>query len=594
MSLGLGLSLTLSSRYGGGAPPTEVPANIAPPAINEATLAVGDNPTWTNGTWANGPILSRTHELYADAVLIAGGPYTSGEYELTEDEIGADITVGEVATNVIGDSDEEFSAAVGPVGDGSAYPIVTPDLTDPDTEPNVAGDLRPSYRIVFNGEAPEAGGIGDTVQMQWGISEGAASGMTPEEAVAAESWWISNVDPFPALGDFAEVQSVAAVISYRIRIKRSDGLGGWLYSDWSAYKTLTIADGSITAPGLSDLTGQATSTRVWSAPFTAEIADPTALARLIGTGPIEVDDGGGADEFEAGEYVLVADGDEVRFGVDTSGAAGTEIDNVVTNRGAAVETFSATTAGVSLPQSASIDLLLEAAPANLKQLVTNATDVTTDGDVVGYWADVSGNGFDFSATANDGTRPLYKTSGGLHWVEFDGTNDMLRRLAVLDLYNTGSYTFAVALRMAASANRSVFGEVANGTSPIITPLGSDATTGDDAVANYRNNAATQILPTTTDSYVGAFDGNDAVFVITDDGSTLKTYKDGVSGTDRAYTRSGTVTPTRTSLGALMRATTINYFPGRIYGVAIWPGVVLDSTEIDEATTYLGVLQGRSI
>jgi len=52
------------------------------------------------------------------------------------------------------------------------------------------------------------------------------------------------------------------------------------------------------------------------------------------------------------------------------------------------------------------------------------TPVTTDGQTVGCIDDKSGNG-NHLTQATAGLRPQYKTSGGLHWLEFDGTNDFL-------------------------------------------------------------------------------------------------------------------------------------------------------------------------
>lgn len=50
--------------------------------------------------------------------------------------------------------------------------------------------------------------------------------------------------------------------------------------------------------------------------------------------------------------------------------------------------------------------------------------VTADSDPVGAMLDKSGNG-NHVIQATEANRPLYKTSGGLHWLEFDGSNDFL-------------------------------------------------------------------------------------------------------------------------------------------------------------------------
>lgn len=66
-------------------------------------------------------------------------------------------------------------------------------------------------------------------------------------------------------------------------------------------------------------------------------------------------------------------------------------------------------------------------PSDLSTLwkdTAGTTPVTTDGDAVARVDDKSGNGYHLlQGTA--GNRPLYKTSGGLHWLEFDGVDDWL-------------------------------------------------------------------------------------------------------------------------------------------------------------------------
>jgi hypothetical protein len=52
------------------------------------------------------------------------------------------------------------------------------------------------------------------------------------------------------------------------------------------------------------------------------------------------------------------------------------------------------------------------------------TAVSADGDPVGLILDKSGNQLDLTQ-GTAANRPLYKTSGGLHWLQFDGTNDSL-------------------------------------------------------------------------------------------------------------------------------------------------------------------------
>jgi hypothetical protein len=62
--------------------------------------------------------------------------------------------------------------------------------------------------------------------------------------------------------------------------------------------------------------------------------------------------------------------------------------------------------------------------STLWQDSARTTPVTADGDPVGCIDDKSGNGFHLTQ-ATSGKRPLYRTSGGLHWLVNDGIDDVL-------------------------------------------------------------------------------------------------------------------------------------------------------------------------
>lgn len=65
-------------------------------------------------------------------------------------------------------------------------------------------------------------------------------------------------------------------------------------------------------------------------------------------------------------------------------------------------------------------------PANLWLDTAGTSPVTTDGDLVARRDDLSGTGMHL-IQATSAARPVYRTSGGLHWLEYDGTDDHLRR-----------------------------------------------------------------------------------------------------------------------------------------------------------------------
>lgn len=58
-----------------------------------------------------------------------------------------------------------------------------------------------------------------------------------------------------------------------------------------------------------------------------------------------------------------------------------------------------------------------------------STNVAADNDPVGRVEDISGNGFHLTQ-ATAGARPTYKTAGGLHWIEGDGSADWINNTSV--------------------------------------------------------------------------------------------------------------------------------------------------------------------
>jgi len=67
-------------------------------------------------------------------------------------------------------------------------------------------------------------------------------------------------------------------------------------------------------------------------------------------------------------------------------------------------------------------------PSDLSTMFQDAagtTPVTSDSDPVGRIEDKSGNGNHLTQGASTARRPLYRTDGTLHWLEFDGVDDWL-------------------------------------------------------------------------------------------------------------------------------------------------------------------------
>lgn len=83
------------------------------------------------------------------------------------------------------------------------------------------------------------------------------------------------------------------------------------------------------------------------------------------------------------------------------------------------------TPGAAAFDPATLGLHLWLDPSDLSTLWQNSaatTPVTTNNDPVGGWTN-KGSWSAVYQTASGGSRGLYKTSGGLHWVLYDGTDD---------------------------------------------------------------------------------------------------------------------------------------------------------------------------
>lgn len=250
-----------------------------------------------------------------------------------------------------------------------------------------------------------------------------------------------------------------------------------------------------------------------------------------------------------------------------------------------------------LPQWGNIGLFLRADDlTSMWQDTAKASQVSADSQTVGYWADKAAGGFDISAAGNDTTRPLYKTASGVHWVEFDGANDLLRRLDALNLWNASGYTAVFAMRALSNATLAYLcGQGhATTTNAILGVLGSAGVAANTG-HNYRNDSSTTVLNSGSSTGVNFLDGTDRVVMIVDNGSSVIAYLDGVAGTSRSYTRAGnTISANRFALGGLLRATAIGFFPHRLHGAAIWPGLNLNSTERAQTNTFFASLQGRAL
>jgi hypothetical protein len=224
--------------------------------------------------------------------------------------------------------------------------------------------------------------------------------------------------------------------------------------------------------------------------------------------------------------------------------------------------------------------------------IAGSTPVASGGDTIGRWEDSSGAGNHFTSTGDDTTRPTYDAVNV--GTVFDGTNDMLRRTSALGLYAAGAASLFVAVRGTASPagiRRFMFVETPNSGNGIYSLLASGQATANPLSGWVRNEAlGIQANPVPLPDDGGSnFDlWNDTaehVIGVVDTGSTLTAWIDGVKGTAVAYTRSGTLSPNRVSLGARAVDTPQSFLNGTLHEVAVYTKAV-DDTEAADLSNYL--------
>lgn len=125
-------------------------------------------------------------------------------------------------------------------------------------------------------------------------------------------------------------------------------------------------------------------------------------------------------------------------------------------------------------------------PSDLDTLYTDdgVTNVATDGDAVYRMDDKSGNGHHLrQATA--AARPVYRTAGGLHWLQFDGVDDVIITSTSPVLAATHDILGGLLSERASDASSDMFFSYAAGA----------ATTAEVELGVYRSNATTKRIRT---------------------------------------------------------------------------------------------------
>lgn len=357
---------------------------------------------------------------------------------------------------------------------------------------------------------------------------------------------------------------------------------------------VTVNDLAETPTGLSgvfiDIPGVTASTLATS-------AETYTVAGLGTTVPITIT--GGTYSKNGAAYTAgagtVSNGDTVQLQATSSASSGAVITTVVTIGGGS-DTWKISTAGApSYPATGSRVAQFEASDsANLFQLITGATAATANNDPVGTWKDKNGNGFDLAAPANNTTRPTLQGIGTYPVVRFDRVSSQyLFRSASLGLYAAAGCTMMFSVRMDTTpAVKQCFASegLSSASNPAYEILRLNAD-NNDLGAFVKDNAGTIVVNSPTLADEAIQNATNVVIILTDTGSSLTVYVDGIAYTSYAYTRGTSTGWDRFALGAFLRTTAEDFLDGDVYG-ASFHTAVLNSSEITELTTYGGYLQGR--
>jgi hypothetical protein len=236
-------------------------------------------------------------------------------------------------------------------------------------------------------------------------------------------------------------------------------------------------------------------------------------------------------------------------------------------------------------------LLLEADDlATLFQLIDGTTAVAADNDVVGMWQDQSGFARHMPALANNATRPLWRAGGGSPYVSFDGVDDVLQGTFAM-MKAAGSCTIVSCIRGTYVSGRHVLSEGAStSTNPGFHMMKMGSSTGYLTAGARDDNGANTVADVTLATGVW----NDAWHVITEhwNGTTITPRKDGVAGSAVGFAPAGPYALlNRLALGAASRATPTSFADIDVACLAIYPGVLLDGAQTQQAEACAAAKQG---
>lgn len=217
------------------------------------------------------------------------------------------------------------------------------------------------------------------------------------------------------------------------------------------------------------------------------------------------------------------------------------------------------------------------------QDVAGTVPVTADGQLVARINDKSGKG-NHATQATEASRPLYKTSGGLHWLQFDGVNDSLATAAIDFLGSDKISLFTAAYKASDVARTAIcalggatqgfrlYGSHPAGNANIVWESGGSVVTG---IASSNAAPVTRVLT--------------GLCNISGDSSTLRV--NGASTSSAADRGTGVYSTAAITVGA--RGAADLPLNGYVYGLIV-RNVLSVAAEITAAESYMAAKSGVTL
>jgi len=207
----------------------------------------------------------------------------------------------------------------------------------------------------------------------------------------------------------------------------------------------------------------------------------------------------------------------------------------------------------------------------------DATDVATvlnKGGLVDTWQDKSVNAAHLANTL--AARPTYN---GSDMISFDGVATYLFN-ALPALYAAGAMSLFIVMKSAGPAVGTAL--VCEGSSTAANPVYQlprvrPSAIDDGTYVQFRNDAGTVMLGGTNGLGCNIFDDVKEILTITDSGSLVTGYINGVAGTTpQSYIRSGTNTMNRFAVGVAVRNTITGFIAAEVNEIIAYNSVLSDT------------------